>query len=387
MSDLHGTPALPASFSRRDFLKLSSLGLAGLLLTPASKFPELSAQDAGFQHLPAAGFQPFAAGAAGLPLASALNFQDLLAGLQGRVIPARVVIRSNPSVYEPVVSEYYENMILPISEVTLGPEGESHNRVWYRIAQEGYTHSGDIQPVRTDLQIPNPDIPSIGRLAEVTVPYTDAHRGPARAFPVAYRFYYETTHWVVGLEINTAQEFWYRILDDKRDELFYCPANHLRLIPPEEITPLSPDIPLVGKRLEVLLPDQVLIAYEWEQPVFITRVATGARFTNGNYSTPAGRHLTFHKRPSRHMAAGNLAYNGYDLPGVPWITYFTRSGVAIHGTYWHNNYGRPRSHGCVNLTARAAKWIYRWTLPSVPFEEQRVYEDYGTTVDVISERD
>ncbi|MEJ2353252.1 MAG: L,D-transpeptidase, partial [Anaerolineales bacterium] len=59
------------------------------------------------------------------------------------------------------------------------------------------------------------------------------------------------------------------------------------------------------------------------------------------------------------------------------------SGIAFHGTYWHNDYGRPRSHGCINLTSRAAKWIYRWTLPVVPPDQQRVYEDFGTRVDVI----
>ena len=83
------------------------------------------------------------------------------------------------------------------------------------------------------------------------------------------------------------------------------------------------------------------------------------------------------------MAAGNLAYNGYDLPGVPWIVYCTESGISLHGTYWHNNYGHPRSHGCVNLTPRAAKWLYRWTVPVVPPNSQDVYVDYGTAVDVI----
>jgi len=346
---------LQTSWSRRDFLKLSALGAAGLLFNPGWNFL-----------------------AAAAPVAQSSE-------TEGRVIASRVVVRSAPSAYAPLVSEYFQDMVLPITEATLGPEGESHNRVWYRIGAEGYTHSGDIQPVRTALQIPNPDIPAIGRLAEVTVPYTDAHRGPGRNFPVAYRYYYETTHWVIALETNPRQEFWYRIMDDKRDNIFFCPASHLRLIPAEEITPLSPDVPLVGKRLEVHTTEQVVIAYEWEQPVFITRVATGAKLSNGNFSTPPGRHLTFHKRPSRHMAAGNLAFNGYDLPGVPWICYITESGVAFHGTYWHNNYGRPRSHGCINLSSKAAKWIYRWTLPSVPFEEQRLFEDYGTTVDVIAE--
>ena len=106
-------------------------------------------------------------------------------------------------------------------------------------------------------------------------------------------------------------------------------------------------------------------------------------FSNGKFYTPPGRHKTFHKRPSRHMAAGNLAYNGYDLPGIPWVCYITERGIAFHGTYWHNDYGRPRSHGCINLTPQAAKWIYRWTLPVVPPNEQKMYNEFATRVDVI----
>lgn len=79
------------------------------------------------------------------------------------------------------------------------------------------------------------------------------------------------------------------------------------------------------------------------------------------------------------MAAGNLA-TGYDLPGVPWVSYITDSGIAFHGTYWHNDYGVPRSHGCLNMSSQAAKWLYRWTQPVVPAEEQEVWVGYGTEV-------
>ena len=56
----------------------------------------------------------------------------------------------------------------------------------------------------------------------------------------------------------------------------------------------------------------------------------------------------------------------YSLPGVPWCSFFTGAGNAFHGTYWHNDYGQPRSHGCVNLPSESAKFIYRWTKPAVP---------------------
>ena len=80
------------------------------------------------------------------------------------------------------------------------------------------------------------------------------------------------------------------------------------------------------------------------------------------------------------MAAGDIASNGFDLPGVPWVLYITKSGISFHGTYWHNDYGRPRSHGCINLTPQAAKWLYRWTLPSVEPGKQFAYEYFGTKV-------
>jgi lipoprotein-anchoring transpeptidase ErfK/SrfK len=81
------------------------------------------------------------------------------------------------------------------------------------------------------------------------------------------------------------------------------------------------------------------------------------------------------------MAAGNLA-SGYDLPGVPWVAYIDEEGVSFHGTFWHNDFGVPRSHGCINMTIDAAKWLYRWTNPVVPKHEQEVWKGHGTPVRV-----
>ena len=80
------------------------------------------------------------------------------------------------------------------------------------------------------------------------------------------------------------------------------------------------------------------------------------------------------------MAAGDIASSGFDLPGVPWVLYITKSGISFHGTYWHNDYGHPRSHGCINLTPQAAKWLYRWTSPVVESGKQFAYEYFGTKV-------
>lgn len=302
---------------------------------------------------------------------------------QGRVLNASIHLHARPSFQSQVLDTYYKDMVLSITEATIGDTEPPYNRVWYKIGEKGFVHSGAVQPVRTVLNPPVSDIPEKGALAEVTVPFTDAHWKPDKSFPVAYRFYYETTHWVKRLVYDELNQPWYHLVDDRWDESYYVPAQHLRIVPYDELTPLSPHVPATAKRIEVRTAEQVVIAYEWDQPVFMARAATGARFSNGNFATPAGLYITNYKRAHRHMVRGNLAFNGYDLPGVPWVTFITESGISFHGTYWHNNYGRPRSHGCINLTPQAAKWIYRWTLPVVPPEQPEIFKDYGTLVEVM----
>ena len=75
--------------------------------------------------------------------------------------------------------------------------------------------------------------------------------------------------------------------------------------------------------------------------------------------------------------------NEYDLPGVPWVSYFTEPGIAFHGAYWHNRFGTPMSHGCINMRPDAAKWIYRWTLPAVPPNQFLLESQNGTQVEII----
>jgi lipoprotein-anchoring transpeptidase ErfK/SrfK len=55
----------------------------------------------------------------------------------------------------------------------------------------------------------------------------------------------------------------------------------------------------------------------------------------------------------------------FELRGVPYVQYFTQ-GYALHAAYWHNDFGRPRSHGCINLSPRDAQWLFEWTDPPVP---------------------
>ena len=360
--------------SRRSFLKLSNYGFAALTLSSiqASRFSTSLRSEENYnlalKNMKANG------------LLSTSGHQEWTPHHYGRVIDPYIEVYSEPSFEAQRLEILWKDAIVPLVGIFYNEETESHNKVWYKISADGFVHSGVIQPVNTELNNESSDIPLGGRLAEVTVPFTDSIWSLEKPNSTAYRFYYQTTHWVVDLHYTEDGEPWYMLIEDKWELRYFVRARHLRLMPYDELSPISLDVPSQLKHIEIHLPQQYLIALEDSIPVFMARVATGGKFIDGDFTTQTGHYITFHKRPSRHMAAGNLAAGGYDLPGVPWISYFTESGISLHGTYWHNNFGKPRSHGCVNLTTQAAKWIYRWTLPIVPYNEQRIYEKYGTSV-------
>jgi LysM repeat protein len=105
-----------------------------------------------------------------------------------------------------------------------------------------------------------------------------------------------------------------------------------------------------GKWIDVDLSSQRVRAYEGERVVRTMVVSTGT----ARYPTPTGRFRIYAKYRSVTMSGP-----GYYLPNVPHSMFFYR-GYALHGTYWHHNFGTPMSHGCINLTRSDAKWLYGW---------------------------
>ncbi len=334
--------------SRRDFLKLSGLGLASLI-SPALNF----------------------------------RFDDPYATLQGRVTTRTVWMYDRPSSEATQVKICQRDLLLNITNAAISDDIKSHNRVWYEIGNEGFVYSGYIQPVRTILNTPRMDIPIKGFLAEISVPYTDAYTAPDKTSKAAYRMYYETTHWIKSVSTGNNGQVWYQVRDDKFDKLYYARAEHLRIMTEDELAPLSPDIPNSNKKILVKLEQQMVIAYEYNSPVFVASVSTGGIFRAGTYTTPKGSFITYYKRPSRHMAAGDITASGFDLAGVPWVQYITESGISFHGTFWHNDFGRPHSHGCINLSIPAAKWLFRWTSPQVSINKEFSFGGSGTNVEIV----
>jgi len=112
------------------------------------------------------------------------------------------------------------------------------------------------------------------------------------------------------------------------------------------------------KEVVVSLGAQRLWAYEGAQPILATFVSTGTAETP-EVVTPVGQWRILVKLPMETMI-GTANGEPYRVEDVPYVMYFTDEGHALHGTYWHNNFGAPMSHGCVNLPMDVAEWMYRW---------------------------
>ena len=340
--------------SRRDFLKLGGLSLGSLAFTPA--------------------------------LSSQFGFDD---SNLVRVATTSVSVYSKPDDQSRIVSTWQRDELVHIyGEVTAA--APVINPIWYRV-WGGYMHRAHLQQVKV---LYNPTLQSLDdgklRLVEVTVPFTQPWRYTKiyNWQQLGFRLYYGSVHWVEAIEPGPTGETWYRVYDDLTGFPYNINPLHVRPIPLEELAPISPDIPLEKKRIEVNLATQMLTAYENEKVVLHTTICSG--IPNGRVDankistkTPQGEFRIMDKMPAKHMGDGNLFADleDYELPGVPWTSFFTAQGHAFHGTYWHNNFGTPMSHGCINMRTEEAKWLFNWTRPIA--ELGKTYNrGYGTLVQI-----
>lgn len=116
--------------------------------------------------------------------------------------------------------------------------------------------------------------------------------------------------------------------------------------------------PTTTKRILVDRSEQKMYAYDGDVLFMEQSISTGLDST----PTPRGTFSVYKKTPSRYMQGPlpGVSEQYYDLPGVPWNLYFTEQGAVVHGAYWHNSFGKPWSHGCVNLPPAEARKIYEW---------------------------
>ncbi len=125
---------------------------------------------------------------------------------------------------------------------------------------------------------------------------------------------------------------------------------------------LPADVGNGTKWIEVNLGNQTLYAHEGDNVIYTMRISSGLPWT----PTPTGTFNIWIKLRSTRMKGGSKETGDYyDLPNVPYTMYFD-GGYGIHGAYWHNNFGHPMSHGCVNLSPKDAEVLFNWADPTLP---------------------
>jgi lipoprotein-anchoring transpeptidase ErfK/SrfK len=139
-------------------------------------------------------------------------------------------------------------------------------------------------------------------------------------------------------------------------------GQELRILPPTDASvAFGVDAPLDGERRIVIdLSEQTLSAYQGDVRVLFSIVSTGKAAT----PTRPGEFAIYQK-----LKAQDMSGDDYNLPGVPWVMYYDGEN-AIHGAYWHANFGIPTSHGCTNMTIGDARALYTWAPEGTPVTVQ-----------------
>lgn len=339
--------------SRRDVLKLAALGFGALALRPLTKLdlPEF-------------------------PQAERL----------GRVTVGKVDVFIRPDANSQIVGALYEDQVVPWIRETVGSMPGRINQRWVETPY-GFVWGGQVQPVANQPNVPIASLPTTrlgqGIWVEVTTPYVDLtlDNPPARAPWLQYqlsinlppRFYFSQIVWADQIRLDVDGQVWYR-LNEKfgSGDIFWGQAEAFRPLTAEEVSPISPNFDPAEKRIVVKTWEQTLSCFEGKTEVYFARISSGALYDAwGNrvdaWETPVGEYPIWRKAISLPLSGGS-ASAGWSLPAVGWVSLFVGTGVAIHSTYWHNNYGEPSSRGCVNAKPQDAKWIFRWSMPSVSID-------------------
>ncbi len=137
-----------------------------------------------------------------------------------------------------------------------------------------------------------------------------------------------------------------------------------------------------GKRkwIDISILGQTLVLYEGATPVFVTAISTGRDGLGDpkkTLSSPRGTFKIREKHVTTTMDSHEVG-NKFELRDVPWVEYF-EAGYAIHAAPWHDEYGKPRSHGCINLSPIDARRVFLWTDPPLPADWHAIYANEVTS--------
>jgi lipoprotein-anchoring transpeptidase ErfK/SrfK len=310
-------------------------------------------------------------------------------------------LKARPDENSQTVAALYQDADIPWLREVVGPHPGRINQRWVE-TPDGYVWGGFVQPVLNKPNVPETDLPQhpnlgAGMWVEVTVPWVDViiDNPPARSSwwmlqaskNLPARFYYSQIFWVDLIEPDSDGNIWYRINEryGNPGDLFWGPAEAFKPISENDLSPINPGIENKQIVVDVTSSHQTLSCFEDGREVYFCRVSSGKTPNSTPLSAYDSSGFYIWRKLHSIQMAGGTNQAGWMIPGIGWSTFFLGSGIAIHSTFWHNNFGEPSSHGCINASPDDAKWIFRWTSPVTPFQEGdiTVSGKIGTPIKVI----
>jgi hypothetical protein len=171
--------------------------------------------------------------------------------------------------------------------------------------------------------------------------------------------------WRSAVLLTGKQQIYKNVLHYETTEGFYVDDRHASRVDPAKKWPKWAQNG--EKWIDINLTKQVLVAYEGTKMVYATLVSTGeAGLADPTESTATirGIYRIDRKFVTATMSSDEVGEE-FELRDVPYVQYF-HEGYALHGAYWHDRFGQPKSHGCINLAPEDARRLFFWTDPQVP---------------------
>ena len=305
-------------------------------------------------------------------------------------------LKSQPNENAPAIRNVNQDEVVVWQREVIGTNVSGRTNTRWVQTPNGFIYAADLQPVRNLPNTPVNGLPAGkgGFWAEVTVPYVDLQLmnspiGVGVKYSLQYnipiRLYYGQVAWIDQVGQGTNGSVIYRFNESPQHgygpgDVFSADGTAFHVLTNEDIAPINPNVDPATKKIVVdsTKGHQTLSCFEGNTEVYFCRVSTGFTSDVQDYSTPPGDQAISWKIFSIHMGANLPASgSGYDTMAVPWPVFFnTNAGAAIHGVFWHNDFGVRRSHGCVNASPEDAKWIFRWTSPSISLDQSELRLQY-----------
>ncbi len=230
------------------------------------------------------------------------------------------------------------------------------DRAFYRTIAGRYVRTGDVdlkaepglhgQLLQQGMQLPVAFV--YGK--QPSVPLLRKQEGRAQVVGSAYKF--------ARFEVAAVTTWGDTEVAVGRDGLGVA-RRHVRIA---RATERPSSVPPGAKWIHVDLGRQVLVAYRGANPVFATLVSSGRE---DGHATPTGLFHVREKHITVTMRGDDPVQGPYEVADVPWTMYYFDS-YALHGAYWHDDFGNTRSHGCTNLSPADARWLFRFTDDPLP---------------------